>query len=440
MLNWLTGVNPARAVVFLPGGEGAKPDATLARLEAAGIARVKAKPGEPWQVQVEDHHLGSATIAAAPDVPDPELVIRFASNLTDTDKARVQPPYSSVLITVPARTKRILADRKTLLRYAAAVMGDTGLIALDAQSHLPWTREALADELAHDADLDIEALYTIEHVWTADAEGKRTVEWAHTHGLADVGAFDIDVVAPHPDFVARGGEAFRAVAQLALAKKVSIDSGEFVFGKPGGVARAVGAHDFMRHAEPRWSELRQPDHGVDRAVLCDPVGAGLLGFLRRDAGPVPMSFARRPIPETFASLVPTEYNDLMAERAAKTLGVLRRYREEFAALEPVTLVKLGYPTRSGGDREHLWFQVHEMGDDWIEGTLDTRPFDVDLEAGASGRHSLDLLSDWLLLTPAGQITPRSFHVARILREQPPEIDHLGPAMTENSPPPSDLTQ
>jgi hypothetical protein len=144
-----------------------------------------------------------------------------------------------------------------------------------------------------------------------------------------------------------------------------------------------------------------------------------------------MSFARRPIPETFASLVPTEYNDLMAERAAKTLGVLRRYREEFAALEPVTLVKLGYPTRSGGDREHLWFQVHEMGDDWIEGTLGNRPFDVDLEADSRGRHSLDLLSDWLLLTPAGQITPRSSHVARILREQPP--DDLGTAMTENAP-------
>lgn len=420
MLSWLTGVTPTRAVVFLPGGEGAKPDTALSRLQEAGISKIAAKPGEPWQLDVDDPNWGSATIEAAPDVPDPEIAIRFASNLTDTDKARVQPPYSSVLITVPARTKRILADRKTLLRYAAAVMGDSGLIALDVQSHLPWTRGALADELAHDADLDIEGLYTIEHVWTADAEGKRTVDWVHTDGLGDVGAFDIDVLAPHPDFVARGGEAFRAIAQLALAKKISMDSGEFEFGKPGGVARAVRANDFMREAEPRWADLRQADHGDDRAVLCDPEGAGLLGFLRRDAGPVPMSFARRAIPDTYASLVPTEYNDLMAERAVKTLGVLRRYREEFAALEPVTLVKLGYPTRSG-DREHLWFQVHEMGDDWIDGTLTNRPFDVDLEPDSTGRHSLDLLSDWLLLTPAGQISPRSSHLARILREQSLEV-------------------
>jgi hypothetical protein len=417
MLSWLTGATPARAVVFLPGGEGAKPDATTDRLRAADIANVEAKPGEPWQLEVKDPSWGSATIEAAPDVPDPEIAIRFASNLTDAEKARVRPPYSAVVITVPGRTKRILADRKALLRCTAAVMGETGLIALDAQSHLPWTREALADELAHDADLDIEALYTIEHVWTADAEGKRTVEWAHTHGLGDVGAFDVDVVAPHPDFVARGAEAFRAIAQLALAKKVSIDSGEFVFGKPGGVARAVRADEFMRQAEPRWSDLRDVAHDGARAVLCDPAGAGLLGFLRRDAGPVPMSFARRPIPETFASLVSSDFSDLMAERAAKTLGVLRRYREEFAGVEPVTLVKLGYPTRSG-DREHLWFEVHEMGDDWIEGTLGNRPFDVDLEPGSTGRYSLDLLSDWLLLTPAGQINPRSFHAARSLRERP----------------------
>jgi Protein of unknown function (DUF4026)/Uncharacterized protein conserved in bacteria (DUF2314) len=420
MLSWLTGVTPARAVVFLPGGEGAKPDAVRERLQAAGISRVEAKPGEPWDLRVKDPSWGSATIEAAPDVPDPEPAIRFASNLTDVDKAHVRPPYTAVTITVQAQTKRVLADRKTLLRYAAAVMGDTGLITLDWQSHLPWTRDALADELAHDADLDIEALYTIEHVYTTDAHGKRTVEWAHTHGLGDVGAFDLDVLAPLPDFVDRGHEAFRAIAQLALAQKISIDSGEFVFGKPGGVARAVRADDFMRQAEPRWRDLRSgPDHDQDRAVLCDPAGGGLLGFLRRDVGPAPMSFARRPIPETFASLVPTEYNDLMADRAAKTLGVLRRYREEFAAVEPVTLVKLGYPTRSG-DREHLWFQVHEMGDDWIDGTLGNRPFHVDLKPGERARHSLDQLSDWLLLTPAGQISPRSSYVARVLRDQQPE--------------------
>ena len=66
------------------------------------------------------------------------------------------------------------------------------------------------------------------------------------------------------------------------------------------------------------------------------------------------------------------------------------------------------------------------GDDWIDGTLGSRPFDVDLEPGSTGRHSLDMLSDWVLLMPAGQITPRSFHVARILREQPPEITTLDP--------------
>jgi hypothetical protein len=419
VLSWLTGVTPGRALVFLPGTEGVTPNTILDRLRANGVTETDVESDAPWRIRVDDTRWGSASIQAAPDAPDPEPAIRFASNLSDVDKTHVRPPYSAVAITAPAQSKRVLADRKTLLRYAAAVMGDTGLITLDLQSRLPWTREALADELGHDADLDIEALYTIEHVYMTDAAGKRTVEWVHTHGLGDVGAFDVDVLAPHPDFVDRGHEAFRAIAQLALAKKVSIDSGEFVFGRPGGVARAVRAPDFMRQAEPRWRDLRSgPDHDEDRAVLCDPAGGGLLGFLRRDSGPVPMSFARRPIPETFASLVPTEFNELMAERAAKTIGVLRRYRDEFAAIEPVTLVKLGYPTRSG-DREHLWFQVHEMGDDWIEGTLGNRPFDVDLEPGVAGRHSLDLLSDWVLLTPAGQISPRSSHVARILREQPP---------------------
>jgi hypothetical protein len=44
MLSWLTGATPARAVVFLLGGGGAKPEATLERLQDAGVSKVEAKP------------------------------------------------------------------------------------------------------------------------------------------------------------------------------------------------------------------------------------------------------------------------------------------------------------------------------------------------------------------------------------------------------------
>ena len=63
-------------------------------------------------------------------------------------------------------------------------------------SELFWSPAMLDDELAHDADLDVEALYTI-HASTTTAARSR-VYWLHTHGLEALGAFDIDVLRPSP--------------------------------------------------------------------------------------------------------------------------------------------------------------------------------------------------------------------------------------------------
>ena len=57
----------------------------------------------------------------------------------------------------------------------------------------------------------------------------------------------------------------------------------------------------------------------------------------------------------------------------------------------------------------------------LDGTLVNRPIDVDLREGTRGRHPLDLLTDWTIITPIGQVTPRSQLVARRLREHGDEV-------------------
>jgi hypothetical protein len=57
------------------------------------------------------------------------------------------------------------------------------------------------------------------------------------------------------------------------------------------------------------------------------------------------------------------------------------------------LAKLGLATRSG-EREHLWFEVHELTDTDLDGTLVNRPIDVDIRgaraaAGPRPAHRLD---------------------------------------------------
>jgi hypothetical protein len=329
---------------------------------------------------------------------------------------------AAVGVRVPARRKSVLRDRKTMLRITRDVLGDDGLMVVDIASQLPWSRASLDDELAHDADLDIEALYCIHNVLDdgqADA-AEPEVLWQHTHGLAELGGFDIDLVRPHRSFADTDGEMIRAIATMILAGEIGPSEARFRFGQPDGDARLVPAADFQRDADPADAGQRDAgDHDERRSVLCEPAGRKLLGFGRGER-PEPLRMARRPAPERFVVYFPTATTQLMAERAQATIGVLRDLMAEFAEFEVVAIVKLGYPTPDGG-KEHLWFEAHAIGDGTIDATLENKPFAVDLKPVERAERPIDLLTDWMLMTPAGTITPRSMSAARRLREQADEI-------------------
>jgi uncharacterized protein YegJ (DUF2314 family) len=55
------------------------------------------------------------------------------------------------------------------------------------------------------------------------------------------------------------------------------------------------------------------------------------------------------------------------------------------------------------EREHLWFQVHELQGSEVDATLLNAPYRVErMLEGERGRHSLDLLSDWAILCERGR--------------------------------------
>jgi hypothetical protein len=311
-----------------------------------------------------------------------------------------------------------------MLRIARDVLGDDGLLVLDIGSELPWSRASLDDELQHDADLDIEALYCLHAVIDDPVEPDQptggATKWLHTHGLAELGRFDVDIVAPHAEFVEACSDPIRAIALMILDGAIGPDEARFAVGQPGGDARLVPAPDFTRLADAGWAALRgADDHAERRSVICEPVGRRVLGFGRGDR-PEPWHLAQRPPAEPFVIFFSTSATDLMAERAQATVGVLRGLMAEFAEFEVVAIVKLGYPTADGG-KEHLWFTAHGFGDTTVDATLENQPFLVDLRPGERADRPIAALTDWLLLTAAGQLTPRSMIAARRLREHADEI-------------------
>ena len=416
MLDFLRRDQPSVAAVHFPGSAPPPVDG-VARLRDLGYELIERRADDAlWALELRHPSHGRAELRAVRDTPTVDDEIRFAANLTDAERAAAMGSSSAVLLRVPATRAHVLRDRKTMLRVARDILGDDGVLVLDLASRLPWTRASLDDELRHDADLDIEALYAIHNVSDARlGDPEPRVSWQHTHGLAELGRFDLDIVAPHRAFAATDGEMLRAIATMILAGDIGPSEARFRFGQPGGEARFVPAAQFQREADPADAAERDaPDHDSGRSVLCEPAGRRLLGFGRGDR-PEPLRFARRPPPEQFVVYFPTATTELMAERARATIGVLRDLMTEFADLGVVAIVKLGYPTRDGG-KEHLWFEAHAIGTSTVDATLENRPFNVDLRPGERAEHPLDLLTDWMLMTPEGQVTPRSQAAARRLRE------------------------
>jgi hypothetical protein len=61
--------------------------------------------------------------------------------------------------------------------------------------------------------------------------------------------------------------------------------------------------------------------------------------------------------------------------------------------------------------------VHAFDGERVDATLMNQPFDVpSLQQGQRGWHSVAEATDWIVMSPAGPMTPRNLSAARRLRE------------------------
>ena len=382
------------------------------------VASAQASPGaeDTWAITLAHPVWGEATVAAPrTHAAIEDLTLRWGTPaLTDAERTRAGLAETTLHVAVTTPERNVLVARKHLLRWLHLLMSLDGLVAHDTASGLFWSAAMLDDELAHDADLDVESLYTIHAVYQEVGE-THDVYWLHTHGLAELGAFDVDVLRPSPMVAQHTGDPVRALAFAALEGTMAPTSSYFSYAMPGGVIDLVPAEDFNATAARENAALRLHDdaHRDRRAVICEP--RGLFGLFRR-----------RPVPSRFLSQAEgnvvfnfsTAASEQMAARALRTLEVFKRLLAEFAATGLPNGLKIGYRTASDPTgREHLWFEVHGFDGDRVDATLGNQPFDVpSLQAGARGWHPVDQVSDWIIASPAGPMTPRNLSAARRLRE------------------------
>ena len=148
----------------------------FAFLERQGIHLAPSPRSEDgaWTAKLTHAEWGEATLTFDPDLPLlPRELIDWDPRLTTEEKALAMQGGSSIGVTMQPRIGNVLRDRKELLRYLHAVMGDDGLCAVDHTAQSFWSRQALELELAHDADLDIDALYTTHLITQPRPRGGR---------------------------------------------------------------------------------------------------------------------------------------------------------------------------------------------------------------------------------------------------------------------------
>ena len=420
MLQLLKSDKPGLGVVYFAGA--APTAAAIAkRLRATGMQAVPSEKGRgksDWAFGLCDEKHGSAIVLLEPEPPPVWGFLQFARGLTEQEAAAAQTGTSAVLVVVPAENDDVLRDRKRLLWFMRQVMSDDAVLAVDLASRMPWSRAALDDELSHDAALDVEALYVCHAVQCRPDR----VGWLHTHGLAELGGFDIDILRPDPWLVRTANDPLRALAFAIVGGQIAADTESYALANPGGKVRLLPVAEVMSRASAADKALRAmgPDtgdpHVADRAVVCEPrASSSALADV-----PAPSRLLTHP-PDGTTLAFGDEAAEMMAERARGTVGVLRALLDEFADYPVVPTAKLQFPFLDSGASELIPCQIHSVHEDTIDCTLTGQPTGLPIREGLRTTFSLNRLVDWTILSPEGDMTPRSLLGARRLRELPAEL-------------------
>jgi hypothetical protein len=413
--------NPAVGFVYFKNA-APPPAEAFGFVRSAGVevAPLAAPQDTLWALALTHPTWGTATVWLPREMPPVATFLESRIGLTDGERAESAGAGAAVVVTVPAEFKYVLRDRKRLLRFLRTLMADDAVLAVDVASGMPWSRAHLDEELAHDADLDVEALYVF-HAVERDGGG---VDWLHTHGLAELGGFDLDILRPDKFVVERANDPLRALAFAMIEGSLKESTPTFQLVIPDGNVRLVPAAEFMRDASRGDRALRTMEPGSDdahdtrRSVVCEPAGKGLFKSGKTE----PSRLLSRGLEDGAMLNFTTAATELMAERARGTVAVFRGLVQEFAELPVTPLVKLGFRCARSGGTEHLWFEVHSVDADSTDCTLVNQPFDVpELHEGLRAVQSLERLTDWTMLSPAGDMTPRSTASARILRSIPDPV-------------------
>lgn len=387
-------IPPTLLRALLPPGAAPSVSRVAARLEAAGL-RLSPDVGQScrWCLR--------GVLDRADDTPfEVSVSLRPSGGLpAHGDQVGAEEAESADYELAIAGTlgARPLDDYHALVGLTHAAAPELALLCDDASgvSRFPeWVRETA--EL--DAPPSPRALYAV-HVVRRDGKA-----WVHTHGLGRAGSIEVELLDVPTEAVDCLGPLVHAVAGQWLEQGPPCPGERFEAGRDLELTwapwpKAIGA------APPTGAggeSDRDDVHARPGGVLFVPER----GFARtRWRCPSSLSAILRDDPLLYVSQLETARMRALARaRWGLFAAALERHRETPGYR---FLVKLGYEGQGAhaDQREHLWAEVHESDPKTLVATIACRPRLVPLQSGERGAHAVERVTDWLVVTPHGNIGP-----------------------------------
>ncbi len=251
------------------------------------------------------------------------------------------------------------------------------------------------------------------YLYTAQAvSGEEDCVWLHTHGLNRCGRPELEVLASTKDNYQEHYNVLETLANRILEDEEVPEFGSpyFLAYVAEGMPLVVTLIDWEEAVELYEPDMlggkRDRKDGHDRdtcVVFVYPSQESA------DKGEFyPLDIYDKFMKENPVFMISNEETDRMRAQAVERISYLFDAAED---QDNHILVKIGLPVdeehkTQDNEREHIWFELLEVSGDRFQAKLTQEPYYIkDMHEGFVGEYGPEDVTDWLIYTPEGRISP-----------------------------------